>query len=122
MMFWNHGLVFCDDIGRGETTYNSGKGLQEHESKANRHAVAGASLEQLHELFLLGHLQRASFFDLPADITHFAHDIFMLTGEPTEVAKNFLGRLKVVLTCKPARALRANEKHTETEEKTRCEL
>lgn len=40
-----------------DATYDSGERLQEHECKTDSHAVTGASLEQLHELLLLCHLE-----------------------------------------------------------------
>ena len=122
-MFWNHELDVCKRTERAhENTHDTSERLQEHEGKTNSHAVASASLEQLHELLLLGHLKSTPLFDLLADLAHLAHDVFVIAGQTTEIAKNLFGRFEIVLTCKPARRLGADEEHPKTEEETRSEL
>ena len=109
------GSVICDNVDTGE-------GLQEHESEANTHTVAGAALEELHELLLLGPVQGTPLLDLLANVSKLAHDVFMVAGKAAKVAQDFFSRLEVVLACKPSRTLGTEEEHPKTEKQTRSEL
>jgi len=107
--FEDSGSVVRDDV-------HAGEGLQEHEGKTDTHAVASAPLEELHELLLLGPVQGTPFLDLSTDITKLTHDVLMVARKATEVAQDFLGRLEIVLTCKPSRTFWAEEEHPKAEE------
>jgi hypothetical protein len=107
--------IICDNV-------HTSEGLQEHEGKTDAHAVASTPLEELHELLLLGSVQSTPLLDLSANVSKLTHDVFMVARKATEVAQDFLGRLEVVLTCKPTRTLWAEEEHSEAEKHTWSEL
>jgi hypothetical protein len=71
--------------------------LHEHESKANRHAVANALLEQLYEMRFLALPVGTASLDLRADLAHLMMNVRMRAVKAANVAQDPLSPLKIVI-------------------------